>query len=73
MMSSLWQREIGGTIDGVISLDLPALQNILAATGPVTLANGDVLDSGNAARLLLEEAYDRFTPRRAGCRISRMP
>ncbi len=26
MMTSLWQREIGGTIDGVISLDLPALQ-----------------------------------------------
>ena len=60
MMSSLWQREIGGTIDGAISLDLPALQFLLAASGPVTLANGDVLDSGNAARLLLEESYDRF-------------
>ena len=28
----------------------PALQSLLAATGPVTLADGDVLDSGNAAR-----------------------
>jgi hypothetical protein len=60
LMSMLWQQEIGGSIDGVISLDVRALQYILAVTGPVTLADGGVLDSDNAARVLLEEAYDRF-------------
>lgn len=60
MMSSLWQREIGGTIDGAISLDLPALQSLLAVSGPVTLTNGDVLDKDNAAKLLLVDVYARF-------------
>lgn len=62
LMSRLWQKEIGGTIDGVISLDPVALQYLLEATGPVGLADGTQLDAGNAARVMLEEVYDRYGP-----------
>lgn len=61
LMTRLWQKEIGGPIDGVISLDPVALQYLLAATGPVELADGSQLDSGNASQVLLEQVYDRFT------------
>jgi hypothetical protein len=62
LMSRLWQKEIGGTIDGVISLDPVALKLLLEATGPVGLADGTQLDSGNAVRVMLEEVYDRYGP-----------
>lgn len=62
LMSQVWTKEIGGSIDGVISLDPIALEYLLGVTGPVTLADGGTLDQGNAARVLLEEVYDRFRP-----------
>lgn len=62
LMSRLWQKEIGGTIDGVISLDPVALTFLLEATGPVGLADGTQLDAGNAPRVMLEEVYDRYGP-----------
>lgn len=62
LMSRLWQKEIGGTIDGVISLDPVALKLLLEATGPVGLADGTQLDAGNAVRVMLEEVYDRYGP-----------
>lgn len=60
MMTELWQQHIGGTIDGVISVDPVALQYLLAAIGPVTLSDGVELNSDNAAQVLLGDSYDRY-------------
>lgn len=55
-----WALKHGNEVDGVLALDPIALSYILAATGPVTLASGDVLTSENAVALLLNEVYLRY-------------
>lgn len=61
IMRAWWQRDISpDQIDGVISIDPIALSRILVATGPITLATGDVLSSDNAVPLLLNEVYKRW-------------
>ncbi|MGV8883231.1 MAG: DUF4012 domain-containing protein [Rhodoglobus sp.] len=60
LTSAMWQRDRGLVADGVISIDPLALARILKATGPITLPSGDVLDSDNAVRLLLNEIYFRY-------------
>ena len=61
IMRAWWQRDISpDQIDGVISIDPIALSKILVATGPITLATGDVLSSDNAVSLLLSEVYQRW-------------
>lgn len=52
-----WQKAFGQTVDGVVSLDPVALGYILKATGPVRTPNGTVLDSSNAAGILLNDIY----------------
>ena len=47
----------GGTVDGVMSFDPVVLGCLLGATGPVTVASGEELNSENAAVLLLNESY----------------
>jgi hypothetical protein len=53
----MWLREVGGELDGVLSIDPVALQTMLAATGPVTLPTGQQLTSENAAQILLNQVY----------------
>ncbi|GAA4777279.1 DUF4012 domain-containing protein [Microbacterium gilvum] len=61
IVTRFWQRDIADdTIDGVASIDPIALGYILEATGPITLTTGDVMDSGNAAQLLLSDVYSRW-------------
>jgi hypothetical protein len=48
-------------VDGVISVDPVALGYILAATGPVTLSDGTVLDQSNAVDVLLNGIYRAYT------------
>ncbi|TFC01330.1 DUF4012 domain-containing protein [Cryobacterium sp. MDB1-18-2] len=57
----MWKRQFGVEADGVISIDPVALSYLLKATGPITLATGDVLTSDNAVHLLLSDAYARYT------------
>ncbi|TFC41083.1 MULTISPECIES: DUF4012 domain-containing protein [Cryobacterium] len=57
---AFWQRDVGGTVDGVISIDPAALAYMLGATGPVTMSTGDVLSKDNAVALLLNEIYFRY-------------
>ncbi|TQJ29709.1 DUF4012 domain-containing protein [Microbacterium sp. SLBN-146] len=56
----MWLREHGQEVDGVISIDPVSLSYLLTATGPVTLAGGDVLTSENAVSMLLNEVYLRY-------------
>ncbi|TFC33832.1 DUF4012 domain-containing protein [Cryobacterium sp. TMT2-14] len=60
---AFWQRDVGGTVDGVISIDPVALAHMLGATGPVTMRTGDVLSKDNAVALLLNEIYFRYQGR----------
>jgi hypothetical protein len=57
---AFWDKNIGGTVDGVISIDPKALSYVLSATGPVTMSTGDVLTDQNAVSLLLNEIYFRY-------------
>ncbi|MBT2518476.1 DUF4012 domain-containing protein [Streptomyces sp. ISL-90] len=57
ILGAQWQRIRGIRPDGIISLDPIALAMILEVTGPVTVSSGEVLDSGNAVSLLLNQAY----------------
>lgn len=55
-----WQAKYGEEVDGVISMDGPALSNLLAAVGPVTLSTGDEVSSANVVDLLFNEVYQRY-------------
>ncbi|MHB8185488.1 MAG: DUF4012 domain-containing protein [Dermatophilaceae bacterium] len=54
---AIWRQQVGGDVDGVLSIDPGALANVLGATGPVTLPTGQQLTSKNAVQLLLNTVY----------------
>ena len=60
LISAGWQRQFGVTPDVVVSVDPLALGRLLEVTGPVTLPDGEELNSGNVTSKLLNEAYFRF-------------
>ena len=64
LAAALWEQQVGGAIDGVLSIDPPALAHLLRATGPVPLPPGPVADvaggavtAENAVELLLNTVY----------------
>lgn len=59
---SMWEGQSGTAIDGVITVDPVALSYLLGATGPVTLADGEVIDQENVVELTQSTAYSRFKP-----------
>jgi hypothetical protein len=60
LAAEMWKQQFGTQVDGVVSLDPVALGYLLQATGPVKLPTGETLDSNNAVRLLLSDAYARY-------------
>lgn len=60
LAAEMWKQHFGDQVDGVISLDPIALSYLLQATGPVSLPTGESLDSNNAAKLLLSDAYAKY-------------
>ncbi|PXA69999.1 hypothetical protein CTB96_08360 [Cryobacterium arcticum] len=61
LAQEMWRLQFGVQVDGVLSIDPVALGYILAATGPITLPSGDVLNSDNAVSLLLTDVYQRYS------------
>ncbi len=57
---SIWAQQNELAVDGVIATDPEALSYILGAVGPVTLANGEVIDASNVVSITENEAYFRF-------------
>jgi hypothetical protein len=57
---SMWERETGSRVDGVIALDPITLSYILGAVGPATLANGQVISQENVIEITLSEAYAMY-------------
>ncbi len=60
LASKMWTAKFGGRIDGVIAIDPVTIGYILKATGPVTVAGGRQLNSGNVVRVLLSDSYRDF-------------
>lgn len=57
---SMWEREGGGKVDGVIGIDPIALSYILGAIGPVTAPDGEVVTQDNVVELTESTAYIKF-------------
>lgn len=64
LAQAIWEREVGGTIDGVAAVDVRTLAHLLEATGPVPLPAGPVaeeagaeLTADNAVEVLLNTVY----------------
>lgn len=57
LAKGIWEAEVGGHIDGVLSVDPGALALMLDATGPVTLADGSTLSGDDAVATLLNTVY----------------
>jgi hypothetical protein len=57
---SMWERQAGQTVDGVIGIDPVALSYILDAEGPVTLADGQTVTAANVVELTESTAYIKF-------------
>jgi hypothetical protein len=57
---SLWKKEFGKPLDGVIAVDPTALSYMLRSTGPITLSNGEKITSENVVADTLKDAYKRF-------------
>lgn len=55
-----WKAKYGEDVNGVISMDGPALSNLLAAVGPITLSTGEEVSSANVVDLLFNEVYQRY-------------
>ena len=58
LAASMWQAETGQHVDGVMAVDVVALTQLLAVTGPVTLPDGKVINSSNAEQFLLHDQYN---------------
>lgn len=57
---SMWERQSGERVDGVIALDQIALSYILGAVGPVTLPGGEVVNQDNVVELTGSTSYIRY-------------
>jgi hypothetical protein len=62
-MQAMFLKAKGIQVDGVIGLDVVALQGLLALTGPVTVPNiAEPVSSSNAADILLNQLYEGLLP-----------
>ena len=57
---SWWEHKTGEHLDGALATDPTALGYLLGATGPVTLSDGEQLNSDNAVQVLENGVYAKF-------------
>lgn len=57
---SMWARQTGMNVDGVIALDPVALSYVLGAVGSVTMPDGEKVTKDNVVELTESTAYVRF-------------
>jgi Protein of unknown function (DUF4012) len=65
VLLNMYQAATGHRLDGVIAMDPVALQDLLAATGPILSKHGPALTSDDAAQVLLRDSYIAFPDRTA--------
>ena len=56
----MWEQAAGDRLDGALAIDLVGLADLLAASGPVDLADGERVTAENAVALTGRDAYARF-------------
>ncbi|WP_147431861.1 DUF4012 domain-containing protein [Motilibacter peucedani] len=56
-MARAWQGGTGQEVDGVVSLDVSAIRQLLAVTGPVQAPGYGEINAGNIAQALLADVY----------------
>lgn len=61
LAAQMWHAETGQQVDGVIALDVQALQELLTVTGPVTLPTGQTIGSDNVISYVLHDQYAGLT------------
>ncbi|MGI8759273.1 MAG: DUF4012 domain-containing protein [Acidimicrobiales bacterium] len=59
LAARMWAETSGEEVDGVLAVDVVALQAVLAAAGPIEV-EGEQLDAGNVVRDLLRDQYAGF-------------
>jgi hypothetical protein len=57
LIAARWVAAEGGTVDGVVALDVPAVATLLTATGPVTTSSGETLTASSFVRAVLRDPY----------------
>ena len=61
LAAQMWHAETGEQVDGVIALDVQALQELLTVTGPVTLPTGQTIGPDNVISYVLHDQYAGLT------------
>lgn len=56
LAAQMWAAQGGGTVDGVIAIDVVGLSDLLAATGPVDV-NGTSVNAASVTGFLLHDQY----------------
>ena len=59
--ASMWRAVEHEKVEGVISIDIAALQQLLEVTGPVTVSDGSVVSASNVVQLLMHDEYEGLT------------
>ncbi|MFC8190591.1 DUF4012 domain-containing protein [Cellulomonas sp. NPDC057328] len=54
---AIWAQQVGGEVDGVLSVDPGTLALVLGATGPVPLPDGGALTADDVVPTLLNQVY----------------
>ena len=57
---AMWRKYSGQRLDGALAIDPTALSYLLRVTGPVTLADGSKVSSGNVVALTQQTVYATF-------------
>jgi hypothetical protein len=69
VMAAMYEKATGRAVDGVWTLDVPALARLLRATGPVDVDGLDrPLTAASAPSVLLHDIYEGVAPREDGDR-----
>jgi hypothetical protein len=61
LAARMWEAATGEHVDGVLAVDVEALQQILTVTGPVTLQDGRVVRAGDVVAFLTHDQYAGLT------------
>jgi hypothetical protein len=57
LVSARWEVEVGGPVDGVVSLDAVAVSTVLSAVGPVVDPDGTTLSGDTFVSAILRDPY----------------
>ena len=60
LWADYFQRDMGQRVDGVVAIDSVLLSNLMRVSGPVTLADGQVVSADNVVDFTLRKVYADF-------------